>query len=87
MGLFMNRFRIKYKQTGKRKIKTIRKKDLLDIFFPFRTTLLKDESMIKKYTVKIGRGKNNKYFIKVIVITIDNNQIDYTIVRKYGGKK
>lgn len=83
----MNRFRKKYKQIGKRKIDTIRKKNLLDIFFPFRTTFLKDESMIKKYIVKIGRGKNNSYFIKVIVITVDNNQIDYTIVRKYGGKK
>lgn len=29
----MNRFRKKYKQIGKRKIDTIRKKNLLDIFF------------------------------------------------------
>ena len=83
----MNRFRKKYKKLGKRRIKTIKKKDVLNIFTINKTSILKDESMIKKYTVKIGRGKNNKYFIKVIVITIDNNQIDYTIVRKYGGKK
>lgn len=83
----MNRFRKKYKQTGKRKIKTIRKKDLLDIFFPFRTTLLKDESMIKKYKVKIGIGKHSKYLFRVIVTTVDEMILKCEIIRKHGGKK
>ena len=83
----MNRFRKKYKKTGKRRIKTIRKKDVLDIFFPNRTTLLKDESMIKKYKVKIGIGKHNKYLFRVIVTTVDKMILDYEIIRKYGGKK
>lgn len=87
MGLFMNRFRIKYKQTGKRRIEAIRKKELLDIFIIFKTTLLKNESMIKKYKVKIRREKHSKYLFRVIVTTVDKMIVKCEIIRKYGGKK
>ena len=37
----MNRFRKKYKKLGKRRIKTIKKKDVLNIFTINKTSILK----------------------------------------------
>lgn len=87
MGLFMNRFRKKYKKLGKRRIKTIKKKDVLNIFTINKTSILKDESMIKKYKVKIRREKHSKYLFRVIVTTVDKMIVKCEIIRKYGGKK
>lgn len=85
----MNRFRKKYKnkKLGKRRIKTIKKKDVLNIFTINKTSILKDESMIKKYKVKIGIGKHSKYLFRVIVTTVDEMILKCEIIRKHGGKK
>lgn len=83
----MNRFRKKYKKIGKRKVKTIRKKDVLKMFTINKISVLENENMIKKYKVKNGIGKHSKYLFRIIVTTVDEMILKFEIIRKYGGKK